>query len=104
MDKTHVYLFLELCDQGLDQYIKDKGGKISESEARTFGLQILNGLSALHSVNMSHRDLKLDNVLLKNGQCKISDLGFGSDQKILNTTVGAIGIRAPEYKIGRAHV
>lgn len=61
-----------------------------------YGLQILEGLSVLHKQDISHRDLKHDNILVKNGVCKIVDFGFGTDQAFFKSKVGAIGFRAPE--------
>ena len=95
-DHRFAYLFFELCDGTLEQYIEERGGKLSESEARKFGAQILEGLRALHGLGFSHRDLKANNVLMKDGVCKVSDLGLGTDKQRFNSSVGALGVRAPE--------
>jgi serine/threonine protein kinase len=38
--------------------------------------QILNGMKALHELNVIHRDLKLPNILKNDETLKIGDLGF----------------------------
>jgi len=94
--KPTVYLILELCDEDLKKYIAKKGGRLSESDALHIGRQIVEGLRALHTMGISHRDLKFDNILIKNGVCKISDLGMGIDKEKHRSTVGAVFLRPPE--------
>lgn len=51
-------------------------GKMSREEIRCCFLQILNGVTYLHSVGLAHRDLKLDNVVVnERGIMKIIDFG-----------------------------
>ena len=38
--------------------------------------EILNGLHYLHQLQYIHFDMKPDNILIKNGVCKIADFGF----------------------------
>ncbi|EGN95753.1 hypothetical protein SERLA73DRAFT_60475 [Serpula lacrymans var. lacrymans S7.3] len=52
-------------------------GALKEDLSKSFTAQILEGLEHLHSVNIIHRGLKADNVLVEtNGVCKISDIGI----------------------------
>ena len=37
---------------------------------------MLNGIYHIHKNGYVHRDIKLDNILLKNGVIKIADFGF----------------------------
>ncbi|KAI0177497.1 kinase-like domain-containing protein [Pestalotiopsis sp. NC0098] len=51
-------------------------GKMSKSEVACCFLQILNGVTYLHSMGLAHRDLKLDNVVVsEHGIMKIIDFG-----------------------------
>jgi serine/threonine protein kinase len=51
-------------------------GKMSRDEVTCSFLQILSGVTYLHSMGLSHRDLKLDNVVVsEHGIMKIIDFG-----------------------------
>jgi len=51
-------------------------GKMSREEVTCATLQILNGVTYLHSMGLAHRDLKLDNVVInEHGIMKIIDFG-----------------------------
>lgn len=51
-------------------------GRMTRAEVTCCFLQILNGVTYLHSVGLAHRDLKLDNVVIaEHGIMKIIDFG-----------------------------
>jgi serine/threonine protein kinase len=51
-------------------------GKMSREEVACCTMQIVNGVSYLHSMGLAHRDLKLDNVVVnEHGILKIIDFG-----------------------------
>ncbi|QSZ34193.1 hypothetical protein DSL72_005782 [Monilinia vaccinii-corymbosi] len=54
-------------------------GKMSREEVTCSFLQILSGVTYLHSMGLAHRDLKLDNVVVnQHGIMKIIDFGSAS--------------------------
>ena len=66
---NNLYIFMEYCDQGdLKQFIEARTPQkfLSEAEARYILHDIVKGLSHLSKVcKIMHRDIKLDNVLVK---------------------------------------
>jgi len=105
----HVYIFMDWCDKGdLLEYIKKKG-YISETKSRHYFKQLLSAVKYLHSLDLAHRDLKCENVLLVAGdQVRISDFGFARycrDNKtgrraLSNTYCGSAAYAAPEILQG----
>ena len=54
---------------------QDKG-KLTEQNAISILVQIVQGMKELRKYGFIHRDLKPDNILIKNGVVKICDFGL----------------------------
>lgn len=78
---NNTYLIMDYCEGGdLKSYLK-KQKRVSEEKALIILKQILNGYRELYKNGIIHRDLKTENILLKNEIFKLADFGFA---KILN--------------------
>jgi serine/threonine protein kinase len=77
-----------------------------ESVVRRYTHQILLGLQYLHSLNIIHRDIKGDNILLTEGIVKLADFGTAKRFEEMGTTKGTISVAgtplwmAPEVLTG----
>jgi serine/threonine-protein kinase len=78
IDEGRHYLVMEFVGGGdLEGYLRERGGKLSEAEARDVLGQILEGLAYAHQQGIVHRDLKPANILrTSDGRFKISDFGL----------------------------
>lgn len=85
----------------LHSYLKSKPGrKLREDECKFIFKQVVEGICYLHSKNIIHRDIKLENLLLDESRTlKIIDFGFSmcikNDQRI-NNFCGTPTYMAPE--------
>jgi serine kinase len=99
-----IYIFMYLADRGCLQDFIEKNGVVSEQQAKLWFRQMACGLQYLHSNNIVHRDLKLENILLsKHFNAKLSDFSFarfypehGSWNVLSRTYCGTPGYTAPE--------
>eukprot|EP01038_Epipyxis_sp_PR26KG_P011744 gene11744-15716_t len=74
--KEELYMMMELMDSDLHQIIKSKQ-VLSERHHKCFMKQILEGVSAMHSIGVFHRDLKPGNILVtKDCHVRIADFGL----------------------------
>ena len=103
--KSHnnLYIFMEYCEDGtLEDHIKNSAN-ITEEEALGMFFQIARGMQVLSVNKVIHRDLKPQNILMKNGVVKIADFGLarrfmGND--CMRTFVGTPSHMAPEILRG----
>ncbi|ETI55714.1 CAMK protein kinase [Phytophthora nicotianae P10297] len=72
-----LYLVSEFCADGDLHTHLAKTGAVDEQFSIHIMAQIFDGVNFLHrNLNIAHRDLSLENVLMNNGECKISDFGL----------------------------
>lgn len=72
-----VYLMLEYVPYGTMFMLCEKNGAMGEKIGRFFLHQMVDVLKYMHDLNMVHRDLKLENLLLtENLSIKFADFGF----------------------------
>jgi len=71
------YFVMEFCDGGSawDLMLKN-GGRLSLSQAKPIILGALSGLAYAHDKGVVHRDLKPQNILLSEGEARLSDFGL----------------------------
>ena len=83
----YIVLVMEYASGGDLKYLKDRhNNEIPLDISRNILEQILNGLDYLHTNNVIHRDLKLENILISDNnpiKIKIADFGLA---KIYNNT------------------
>ena len=103
-DWYFLYLYLEYADGGTLLQRLDYDG-MPEDRAKFFFVQLIAGVKYLHSKSVMHRDLKLENLLVADGDVlKIADFGLAEDftgREELTRVCGTRAYMAPEVLCGR---
>ena len=77
---TTYYLILEFCEGGdLNDFVSTN--KLSEFQVIYIMFQIFSAMNYCHKMNILHRDLKPDNILIKkneDGLCRVKICDFGT--------------------------
>jgi len=101
----HNYVLItELIEKTLQEELDEKEGKLPEKQILDYLYQIVEGLGIMHKINITHSDLTLNNIGLKEGVIKLMDFGLASsvcefNEEVINT--GSIDTRAPELFEGK---
>ena len=89
-----------MCEESLKQAV-DRG--LDKEQKYSYVLQACNGFAELHNNGIIHRDIKPGNILIANGEVKVSDFGLGKFKNRDTTTIttditskGTPGFMAPE--------
>ena len=103
----HIFIIMEYCEgKEILDYILTKN-KLSELESLKYFQQLINCLFYLHSQNIAHRDIKIDNMLLDyNKDLKLIDFGLSTkytDDDLLDQPCGTVVYAAPEVLEGREY-
>lgn len=123
-----LYIALELCDSNLEQLIETNNVMRHEQRLKDYELvdilaQITQGIAYLHSLNIIHRDIKPQNILISKskkrlqkpttgngnnktrimlsdfGLCKKLDFEQSSFKTNIKNAAGTVGWMAPELLI-----
>lgn len=84
-DEARNEYCMEYCDTTLRDHISKKNATVSFAARKRIALQFLYGINYLHRQNLLHRDISLQNILLKVFSAgavlvKLSDFGLVKDQ------------------------
>ncbi len=71
-----IYLVMDLAQDGDLLDFTDERGFVEEDIARPIFRQIVEGVQHFHRMGVIHRDLKLENILLTNGEKIVNDYYF----------------------------
>ncbi|MEK7485814.1 MAG: serine/threonine-protein kinase [Planctomycetota bacterium] len=108
-NETHYFLVLEKFGKSLDDYLESKG--FLEEQIVALFKKCLESLRHIHRQGYVHRDINLLNILLENGEVRITDFGFCQpiyeiqsrlewDQEFLHGMIGYVApevLEVPEY-------
>ncbi|XP_058818649.1 testis-specific serine/threonine-protein kinase 1-like [Topomyia yanbarensis] len=106
-----VYIFMRLAERGdLLSYIR-RHGALAEDQSRFWFYQMVDAIQYLHQMDIAHRDLKCENILIsKNMNIKLSDFGFArncidetSNAIFSKTFCGSAAYAAPEIVGGKPY-
>ncbi|VVC91689.1 unnamed protein product [Leptidea sinapis] len=105
--RAKYFIFLRFAENGDLLDFLTQNGAIPESQCRLWMRQILSGINYIHTLNIAHRDLKCENILITaNYNVKITDFGFARnvrqrDRDLLSETYcGSLSYAAPEVLKG----
>jgi serine/threonine protein kinase len=97
-DGDDHYITMEFVEGGNFRDFLKIRGKLDPIETCRHALNMADGLEYALNLGITHRDLKLTNVLMSaQGQAKLIDFGLGADESILNRTDGPDLQQALEY-------
>lgn len=104
--QKYYYLAMQQCSDGdLTKYMKKRGIKhFTEKESIFFLEQISVAFKRLHKDKVMHRDFKLDNIFIDNGNVVLGDQGFakmGSESS--DEQLGTPYYMAPEIFEGKVY-
>lgn len=102
-DDKKFYIASELCEGGDLMKLLQEREAFTEVETALLMRELFYALKYLHSRNITHRDLKPDNLLLDTKEnlfgIKVADFGFATkvqSMELLKTKLGTLNYMAPE--------
>ena len=109
--KEYFYIVMEYLEHGeLFKYItnvtKEDNIGFGENFGRLIFSQLLDGLEAMHNLNICHRDIKLNNILIGDNDYTLKYVDFGmaiETQSKLESFLGTPNYAAPELHLKRAY-
>ena len=102
-----VYIVMEFIKGGdlLEKITTE--GPMAEEQAKKVFAEIIKAVGFCHEQNIAHRDLKLENVLLRaDGHVKLADFGFAvksENNDMHSTRCGSANYVAPEVLSGKTY-
>jgi serine/threonine-protein kinase len=104
-DSGYRYFVMELVSGLTIRHILDRGGPMDESRVAHIALQIARALDHGFQLNLVHRDVKPDNIIVTNdGVAKLCDLGLAKDRPEEGRSLGTPAYISPEQAKGLADV
>jgi serine/threonine/tyrosine protein kinase RAD53 len=106
-DEDNHYLVMEFVSGGDLMDFVAAHGSVGEEAAKEISRQVLEAVKYVHSLGISHRDLKPDNVLIAQDDpvvVKITDFGLAKisdNATFMKTFCGTLAYVAPEVIDGR---
>ncbi|TFK00088.1 CAP-Gly domain-containing linker protein 3 [Platysternon megacephalum] len=106
-----MFLVMELCEDGELKEILHRKGRFTENETRHIIQSLASAIAYLHKKDIVHRDLKLENILVKSSETdeenemklniKVTDFGLavqkaGGSESMFQSTCGTPTYMAPE--------
>ena len=110
-DQENLYIVLELLNGGeLFERVVERG-RLSEHEVSDIIRKLVYALEALHRHGILHRDIKLENIVMRDSQddFKLTDFGFAVDdenpagRQMKGALAGTLGYCAPEVLRDRSY-
>lgn len=102
------YIVMEYIQgKNLSEVLKAEG-PMKEDQASLFMEDVLDALQHIHSEQVIHRDIKLENVVRKDANKAYYLVDFGASKQIapesqlVSTAVGTTGYMAPEVGLGKS--
>jgi len=103
-ETDQLTLVFEFCDFDLKKYLDNHNGIISSTKLKSFLYQLCLAVAFCHKQRVLHRDLKPQNLLLKDDVLKLADFGlargFSVPVRNYSHEVVTLWYRAPEVLLG----
>jgi serine/threonine protein kinase len=104
---THVFMVMEYAAGGEFLEFLNQHGRFEEAEARELFGFLVDALEYAHNAGYVNRDIKLDNILIKDGRLLVSDWGFATSwhqNKRINESIGSRNYCCPEIASGTSYI
>uniref|UniRef100_A0A3P8S663 Protein kinase domain-containing protein n=1 Tax=Amphiprion percula TaxID=161767 RepID=A0A3P8S663_AMPPE len=105
-DKENICITFELLDMSLRDYMKEQDRGFTIGELKPILYQLATALASLHSIGITHMDLKPDNIMVDRShqQLKVKLIDFGLARPVSalhqGDCMGTLFYCAPEMLLG----